>query len=731
MLSRLFMFSLIVLIALSFVSAQADEGMWPVNLLDQAPYATWQKSGLELSPKQLYNAKGEDISDAIVQVGGGTGSFVSPQGLIVTNHHVAFGALQRQSSVDANLMDEGFLARKLGDEIPAPGYKAYVLEDVRNVTKDVLGKINDEMSDLKRHKAIEKARKTVVEKAEKDKDREARVVEFYGGREYHLYTYFKVKDVRIVYAPPGALGVYGGEIDNWMWPRHTADFSFLRAYVAPDGKSAEYSEDNVPYKPKHYLSISVAPLSAGDFTLVMGYPGRTERNQSAASIDYVINRYYPDRIKQYGDLIDMLEALGKKDEEARVRTASTVRGLANSYKNNQGMLEGLTKYGLLTQKQHEEQKLLTYLQEHPDANKKYGSVLNDINAEYVDYISYAPQLGALKRMAYWNTALRNAYAITKWAHERDKDDLDRDSGYQDRDEDRRREALELADRRYHPVADQAILRYYLTTLVDMSAGKSVPEIDRIIEGVVGGDEAPAIDRFVSDLYDNTKVTDKDACLDMFGKSTRELAKMNDKMIDFAMRIVESEETLDDRDDAFAGAMSRLEPKLIEMRSLVSPKPLYPDATFTMRISVGEVKGYSPRDATHYDPFTTLTGVIEKNTGEEPFDVPDKLIALAKAKDVGPYEDPTLGDVPACFLSTDDVTGGNSGSPILNGRGEVIGLVFDGNYEAISADYQFIPKLTRTINVDSRYVLFIVDKFAGAKELMDELTVVGEPQGAMR
>jgi hypothetical protein len=730
--ARVFIVSLVVLLTLSIVPAHADEGMWPVNLLNQAPYKTWQKAGLELSPRQLYNPKGEDISDAIVQVGGGTGSFVSPEGLIVTNHHVAFGALQRQSSVEANLMDEGFLARSRADEIPAPGYKAYVLKDVREVTQDVVAKVNDKMTDLERFKTIEKARKTVVEKAEKNKDIEARVVEFYGGREYHLYTYMKIKDVRIVYAPPGALGVYGGETDNWMWPRHTADFSFLRAYVAPDGTTAEYATDNVPYKPQHHLPFSVAPLRDGDFTMVMGYPGRTSRHNSSYSVDYVINRYYGDRIEQYGDLIEMLEKLGEQDQEAAVRTASTVRSLANSHKNNQGMLEGLKRYNLLAQKKKQEQAMRDYISDHADAAKTYGDVLDKIAARYEDYTSYAPQLAALKRMVYWNTAMRSAYAVSKWAHERDKNDLERDSGYQDRDEDRRREALALAERRYHPVADEAILRYYLTTLIDMSATSSVPEVDRILEGVVGDGESPAIDQFVSGLYDNTNVTDKDACLDMFGKSKRDLAKMNDAMIDFAMRIVESEETLDDRYDAFQGAMSQLAPKLIAMRSMVSPTPLYPDATFTMRVSVGAVSGYSPRDAVHYDPFTTLTGVIQKHTGQDPFDAPDKLFALHKARDYGSYEDPALGDVPSCFLSTDDVTGGNSGSPILNKDGHIIGLVFDGNYEAISADYQFIPELTRTINVDSRYVLFLVDKFAEATELMEELTVVGAPErGAMR
>jgi len=711
-------------------AAHADEGMWMIHRLDQAPFAAWKAAGLTLEPADLYNPESPSISDAIVQVGGGTGSFVSSQGLIVTNHHVAFGALQRQSTVEVNVMKDGFLARSKAEEIPAPGYNAYVLKDVKNVTKEVLATVTPDMSDLERYKAIDKAGKILVKQTEDQGDVRADVKEFFGGRDYYLFTYFKIKDVRIVYAPPGAIGVYGGEIDNWMWPRHTGDFSFLRAYVGPNGESAEYSEDNVPYEPRRFLNISKAPLEPGDFTMVMGYPGRTSRNRSTYSIEYVVNTYYPDRIKQYGDLIDILEDIGEKDPAAKIRTASTVRGLANAYKNNQGMLEGLLKHDLLAAKRAEEKDLRAYLADHPEANQRYGKVLDEIKDEYDAYRRYAREEGMLGRMFYINTALGSAHIIAKWAMERDRDDIDRDNGYQDRDEESLRRRLALADKRYAEAADKAIMRYYLETIAAVPVDERVMSIESILEGIPSVRADEGIGQFVDDLYANTKIMSAGTALDMFGKSRSELTALGDPMIDFAMRLVEQEERFENKSDAFDGAMSKLRPELLELRAMVSNIPLYPDANFSMRVSVGSIKGYSPDEHSTYTPFTDLAGVVAKNTGAEPFDCPAKLIELEKTRNFGDYKDPALDDVPVCFLSTDDVTGGNSGSPILNGNGEVIGLVFDGNYEAISADYQFIPDLTRTINVDSRYILFIVDKFAGATELLNELTVVEGIEGAM-
>jgi hypothetical protein len=700
----------------------ADEGMWLPFMLDKSPIESWHARGLELSAKELYHPKDPSISDAIVQVGGGTGSFVSFDGLIVTNHHVAYGALQRSSSVKTDLINEGFLAGNMGEEIVAPGYEARVLLDVEEVTKSVLKKVKKDMSDQERYKAIEKAQKELVAKAEKGKDEFAEVKSVYGGSQYYLYTYFKIKDIRIVYAPPEAIGVFGGDVDNWMWPRHTGDFSFLRAYVAPDGKSAEYSEDNVPYHPKKYLSISKAPLNAGDFTMVMGYPGSTKRYRTSYAIDFYVNTYYPENIKVMREILDIIEEESLRGRGVQIKLANLDRGINNSYKNYIGMLEGLQKADLLAQKMEEEQQLQNYLAANPDLQKKYGHVLDEIGAQYTDYLTFWEQNRLLGMVGYVSSPMRSSMSIYKWAEEREKKDIDRDPGYQDRDEDRRRKGLELVDLSYDEQTDQRLLKFFLMELAasDQTQGS--------IDGISAEVTEEEIDELLAGMYGGTKVTNKDDRMAMFGMSKDELLALNDPFIDFAAKVHVQREKLDDKDEAFAGALQKLRPQLMEVRTKFKGGLLYPDANFTMRVSVGQAKGYSPADAIEYYWMTTLSGVVDKTTGVEPFISPQKLIELHKSGDLGDYTDPVTGDVPVCFLSTDDVTGGNSGSPILNGRGELIGLVFDGNYESISADYQHIAGLTRTINVDSRYMLFILDKLANAQNVLDELKIVDGRSG---
>ncbi len=720
--TRVVVATAVLLGALTLGGVQADEGMWLVQSLDKAPFKNWQSRGLELDPKEIYDPKGADVCDAVVRLGGGTASFVSPEGLIVTNHHVAFGALQRSSSVKSDYIQNGFLAETRSDEISALGYDAYVLEDAKDVTKKVLGATKKNMTYKERYDAIEKVTKELVAKAEKGKDLFAEVRETYGGAQYFLYTYFKIKDIRIVYAPPGPIGVYGGEIDNWMWPRHTGDFSFLRAYVAPDGKSASYSEDNVPYQPRKYLAFSSAPLKEGEFTMVIGYPGSTRRYRSSYSTDYAVNEYYPFAIKLREDLIAILEEESAKDRDSAIKIASTVRGLGNGYKNNQGMLEGLLKYDLLEAKLAEEAALKEYMAANPDMEKKYGSLFDEIAKLYEEVPTYAQQYTLLRYMSYYVGAVSSARTLYKWSVEQEKKDIDRDQGYMARDEENLRRRLELADLRYHEDADKRVMAYFIRRLADLPDSQR-PAAIKAICGDLEGDELDAvITKTVDKMYAGTQIPNKEERLNMFDMSKKDLMALDDPLIEFVAELEVDREHYKEKSEAFDGAVSMLRPKLIELRAAYSGEALYPDANRTMRVSVGEIKGYSPRDAVTYDYMTTLSGMVEKATGEDPFDAPAKLIELSRSKDYGNYKDPTAGDVPVCFLSTDDVTGGSSGSAVLNGKGEIIGLAFDGNYEAISADYQFIPALTRSIHVDSRYMLFIMEKFSGADKLLEELTV---------
>ncbi len=703
----------------------AEEGMWTLNKLDKAPADRWHTNGLELDIKELYNPKGPALSDAIVQLGGGTGSFVSPSGLILTNHHVAFGALQRQSSVEINYIEDGFLARAHADEIPALGYTARVLLDIKDVTKDSMKGVKDKMLDKERHDKIEENNKKIVKKAEDGKDVEAVVASFYGGSEYYLYTYFKIKDVRIVYAPPASIGVYGGDIDNWMWPRHTGDFSFFRAYVAPDGSSAEFADENLPYQPKRHLAFSVAPLKEGDFTMVMGFPGRTSRYRSSYSIDYSINKYYPTSINRYRDLLDIVEEEAAMNPEAGIKNASTIQMLNNGYKNNIGMLEGLKKADLVQAKLDEEKALTEYMATDEKLQKEYGDVLDGIGAQYKEYLQFAELNSIAAWMGYISTGTRSAYTIYKWGNEHEKkNDLDRDRGFQDRDMPRVKKGLELADLRYDEQTDKRVLKYFMLKSLDCPEGQHIRAIEPVIAGLSQEEIEPAIAAYVDQLYAGTKVTDKEERMKMFGMSKAELMKLDDPMINFAASLEAQRKELEDKTDAFSGALQKLRPKLMELRQAYQNKLLYPDANSTIRFSAGKVMGYAPADAVTYDFQTRLQGVMDKETGEDPFIVPEALKDLYEAKHFGRYADKKLGDVPVCLLTTNDSTGGNSGSPILNGKGEVIGALFDGNYEAMASDYFFIPELTRAIHVDSRYILFIVDKFAGATELMNELTIHG-------
>jgi len=702
----------------------ADEGMWLPFMLDKSPVDSWHARGLELSTDEIYHPRDPSISDAIVQVGGGTGSFVSFDGLILTNHHVAFGALQRTSSVKTDIINEGFLAGNLGEEIAAPGYEARVLLGVDEVTKKVLKKVKKDMTDLERYKAVEKAGKELVAKAEDGKDVFAEVKSVYGGSQYYLYTYFKIKDVRIVYAPPVSIGEFGGDIDNWMWPRHTGDFSFLRAYVGPDGKSAAYAEDNVPYHPRKYLAMSKAPLAENDFTMVMGYPGSTKRYRTSYAIDVAVNTTYPANIAMMREILDVIEEEMMRGRDIEIKLANVNKGLNNAYKNYIGMLEGLEKADLLAQKMEEEKKLRRYLDANPGMAEKYGSVLEDIQAQYDEYMTFWEQSRLLGMVGYVSSAMRSSMTIYKWAEEREKKDIDRDRGYQDRDEERQRRMLKMAEFSYDEQTDKRILKLFLLKIAasDQTQGS--------IDGIAAGVTEEEIDELLEGLYAGTGVTDKDKRSEMFGMSVEELHAQDDPFIEFAAKVHAQRKKLDDRNEAFAGALQKLRPQLMELRTEYRGGILYPDANFTMRLSVGQVKGYSPADAVDYYWMTTLAGVAAKTTGEKPFATPQGLIDLYEAGDYREYADPVSGEVPVCFLTSDDVTGGNSGSPVLNGRGDVIGLVFDGNYESISADYQYIPGLTRTIHVDSRYILFVLDKFAGATNILDELKIVDtRPGGA--
>lgn len=705
-----------------FLNSQAEEGMWLLDRIDQLPIDSLKARGLELNAEEIYDQKGGGIADAVIKVSGASGSFVSPQGLIITNHHVAFSAVQKQSSPEHNYLRDGFYARTKEEELPAIGYNVYVVKSFQDVTGEVLGAVNERMTGLKRYTAIEKISKKIIREAEEGRDVRCEVVSMYGGSLYYLFTYFKIRDVRVVFAPPASIGDYGGEIDNWMWPRHAGDFAFLRAYVAPDGKSADYSGDNVPYNSDVYLKLSSAGVREGDFVMLIGFPGKTKRYESSFSIDKMVNHDYPLDIRTRREVISILEEASAEDSSTAIRLSSQIKGLNNYLKKNQGMLEGFERAHILQERIEEEKALSQFSNENPQLDKKYQHVLAELDSLFQEQRKVQEKKFVLDWMTYRSKFLDFASAIYKWSLERKKKDRDREPGYQDRDTLETKEWLEDAQVNLVPSADKKVFAYFLRKALELPSDQKIGPVEKIIEGQGDQDEDDIIEQFADNLYQGTNLGSLEQRLKMFGMSQEELERQNDPFIHFVKRLEVEREELRQRKKEFSGALSRLEPKLIQVYAEWKPGKLYPDANRTIRFNYGQVKGYLPQDAVSFRYITRLTGVMEKDLSREPFDAPAELEEVYSRKDFGPYFDTSIADVPVNFLSTNDITNGNSGSPVMNGRGELVGLAFDGNYESISSDYVFEPELTRAINVDIRYVLFLLDKVYHAEDLLSELSI---------
>lgn len=714
----------IILLA-SFTAVLADEGMWLLDALNQLPWQEMQARGLELSPEQIYNPDGIGIADAIVQLGGGTASFVSSKGLMITNHHVAYGAIQRQSSAEKDYIRKGFLAESLADELPAKGYTARICTGFEDVTKKILKKVKDDMAYAERYEAIEKARRDLLKKFEDDETITAQVVEMLSGTKYYLFTYLTLKDIRIVYAPPRSVGEYGGDIDNWMWPRHTGDFSFMRAYVGPDGKAAEYSEDNIPFKPKKYLKISLEGIEQNDFTMVIGYPGNTMRYRTSYSVDLWQNESYPERIEFFKKNIKILEDLAGENRELQIKYASRIKGLNNVLKNNQGMVEGLKKSNLLERKRKQEAEFTAFLKKNPELDKKYGNILPEISRIYTDLRTYHKKQTMLGNLMGSSELLAGARFIHKWSIEKQKKEKDREPGYSDKNIERVKKQLMMQKDQIDIPANKKLLTLLLIEAAALPAEQKIETVERITEGKTGDELKKTVTTFVEDVFSNTIFTDFEKAMELFDKSEDEIKKLNDPLIKLAAALDAENEEIADRYEAFVGAVYKLRPPLIQGMYEWKKGSLYPDANGTIRFTYGFVKGYNPRDAVSYKWITTLKGVIEKDTGEEPFDNPKELTKIYQEKDFGKYYDPNIDDVPVNFLHTTDITGGNSGSPVLNGKGEIIGVAFDGNYESMTSDFQFNPDLTRTISVDVRYAIFITEKLGKATNVLNELNLISE------
>ena len=719
---RLTIVALGVLVALAGTASYSDEGMW---LLDQIPQLEpkLKAMGLQLSPREIWDpATNTGLASATPWLGGCSSSFVSADGLIITNHHCAFGALQMNSTPEHDYITDGFLAANRAEELPHRAGRVTVFKGFEDVTEAVRAGLEPGMDPGARARAIDLRGKKLVAECEKDGLR-CRVGEMFGGGRYYLFRQLELRDVRLVYAPPRSIGDYGGEVDNWVWPRHTGDYSFLRAYVGPDGKPADYSPNNVPFKPDRWLSIAKEPLKNGDFAFIMGYPGKTMRYRTAAAVAEDTAFYYPERINLLKQLIAVFEEENKRSKAVEIKLASQLKGFYNSVKNNSGMLEGLTKSDLAGRKRAEEAELTAWITADSSRKAKYGGVLPAMEQAIAarDATDQRDFLLGWLPVPRSSSLLSAAVIIERWSFERTKPDLERKADYQTRDERTLRQRLFSMQRNLDGPSERRVNALLFERAAKLPAGQRITAVDDALAATGKiGDEAIAA--ALEKLYAGTKLIDEKTRLEMFDLDHKALLVKGDTMIAFAAALRRDTEARERVTERYDGEMVTLAPRHIEALAAWRNATLYPDANSTLRLTFGTVKGYSPRDGVYYKPFTTHHGVVEKETGMEPFASPRRLLEAEKVGADGTYGDQQIGDVPACFLTDNDITGGNSGSPVLNGKGELIGLAFDGNYEAIDSDFQFNPALSRTISVDIRYVLWCMDYVDKAHALMREIGV---------
>jgi len=694
----------------------ADEGMYPISEIHKL---NLKAKGLKIDPKAIYNPNGIGLIDAVVQLSGCTGSFISSDGLILTNHHCAFGAVQAASTKDNDFVTFGFQAKTRTDEIQARGISARILESYKDVSKDVLSVINDKMDLADRTKAIEKKiREIVAETEKKYPGKRADVSEMFTGKTYVLFLSTVLRDVRLVYVPPRSIGEFGGENDNWVWPRHTGDFSFLRAYVAPDGSPAEYSTTNVPYHPKKFLKVNPAGVDEGDFTFILGYPGRTFRHRTSHYLAYEENLRMPYVADLFEWQISTMEALGKNDRAIALKHDGRIKGLANTMKNYRGKLLGMGRLHLTDNKRNEEALLQKFIDADPQRKAQYGTVLEDIGKVYQEMTDLGVSEFVLDNLRSTSAVYSLAFAIYESSLELQKPDVDRLPAFTERNLPNTKQALRQALRNYYEPTDKAFLKHIIMQALELPENQRIQMIERQFRGRSGAE----IDQIINDAFAQTMLTNPDALVEAFGKPVGEINQIADPFVRAANMMYPTYQKLRETRQRREGALSKLSALLVDVKQQYEKTNFIPDANSTLRLTFGHIKGYTPVDATYFKPITTLTGVIEKTTGSEPYATPQKVLDLYKAKDFGRYKSPKLKDIPVAILYDMDTTGGNSGSPVLNAKGELIGVNFDRAYEATINDYAWSESYSRSIAVDIRYVLWVTEKVGGATHILNELGI---------
>jgi hypothetical protein len=713
--------TLLSLAVLTSFSASADEGMWMPQQLPQVARQL-KAAGLKLDPASLTKLT-EFPMGAVVSLGGCSASFVSPQGLIVTNHHCVYNSVAVNSTPQNDLLTNGFLARSMADELPAaPGSRVFVTEDVANVSGQIIDPATARLAGKARIDAIEKNEKQMVAACEKDPGHRCTVASYYGGLEFYLIKQLEIRDVRLVHAPPSGVGKFGGDTDNWMWPRHTGDYGFYRAYVSKDGHAADYSKDNVPYVPKHVLKIAQQGVKEGDFIMVVGYPGRTNRHRLPSEVAWTFDWNYPAFVKASGEILAIIDRETKNDPGARLKYAGQIAGVNNYYKNRKGMIASYQDSDILARKTAEHNALKAWVNSNPQRKAEFGQSIDQVEKLIAErdaetkksfFISYAtPRF------------LGSARTLYRLANERTKPDTDRKSGFQERDLPRLEAVIAGQDRTYDEKVDKALSLNFLKQYLAQPQAEHNAAFDAAL-GVHSGMTDEQLKAQLDKLYAGSKLANKAERTAWLKKSPEEFKASNDSFIKAAVAMYEpgmkheaEEEELSGKiQQAYAGYMKA---KIAYMHS--KGQAVYPDANSTLRVTFGKIAGreHGADGTGSWTAFTTVKGVVAKHTGEGEFNAPEAQLAAIKAKDFGKYVDPKLKTVPVDYLATLDITGGNSGSAALNAKGELIGLAFDGTLDSIISDWDFNKANTRDIQVDIRYILWNMKHVDHADNLLKEM-----------
>lgn len=708
---------LIVLAMMMAMPLYADEGMWLPALIQKLNIKDMQGKGFGLTAEDIYSINQSSLKDAVVSIGGCTAEMISPEGLMLTNHHCAFNDIQQHSSVEHDYLRDGFWAKTKSEELPNPMKMARFLIRVEDVTDKVLGTVKEEMTFSERQKAVAQEIANVEKEAIGDTHYNAQVVSFFESNRYYLFVYETFRDVRLVGAPPQSLGKFGGETDNWVWPRHTCDFAIYRVYSSPDGKPASYSKNNIPLKPKYFFPVSIKGIREGDYAMIMGYPGRTKRYRTSTEVQYTLDVTNKVRIDVREKKLDIIKKYMATSQKARIQYASKYAGSSNYYKYSIGQNRGLVNLDVVNRKKAEEELFSNWVAASPERNARYGKALGLINSAYdglkdeiaQEYLNEALIGGAeIFIFAYRARALYNLLEKPEENSERIAQICENISF-----------GLENFYKDYDPATDQKLAATLMKLYADRVRPEYYPDFFRTVLGKYKGD----FGKFASRIYAGSvfpsrermeaflknpsrKVLEKDMLFNASGDIFNLMRKLGQETEQKSLQLEEG------RHLYLAGLME-----------MYPDRVFYPDANSTMRITYGNVGGYSPGDGIYYKHFTTINGYLEKGIpGDTDFDIPERFKELIRASDFGRYADEN-GELGTCFISNNDITGGNSGSPVLNSKGELTGIAFDGNWEAMSGDIAFENGLQRTINVDIRFVLWVVDKYAGATHLLDEMTIL--------